>query len=124
VDDIGRTAMHGAALRGANNIVQFLYDHGAKVDVVDKKGWTPLIIAEGVFYPDVFKTEVQTAALLRKLGAKELEVSEAVRYAGMEKDGRESAGGFDTTVGRGGFEAPVPPKPATPVTPAAATPKN
>ena len=115
VDDVGRTAMHGAALRGANNIVQFLYDHGAQLDVVDKKGWTPLIIAEGVFYPDVFKTEVQTAELLRKLGAKEIEVSEAIRYAGMDKDGRESAGGFDTTVGRGSFEAPpMPPKPVTP----------
>jgi uncharacterized protein len=127
VDDVGRTAMHGAALRGANNIVQYLYDHGAKLDVVDKKGWTPLIIAEGVFYPDVFKTEVQTAAYLRKLGAKEIEVSEAVRYAGMEKDGRESAGGYDTTVGRGGgFEAPVPTKPAVPVTPATpqTSPKN
>jgi ankyrin repeat protein len=120
IDDVGRTAMHGAALRGANNIVQFLYDHGAKLDVVDKKGWTPLVIAEGVFYPDVFKSEVQTAELLRKLGAKEIEVSEAVRYAGMEKDGRESAGGFDTTVGRGSFEAP--PAPPKPVTPGAAPP--
>jgi ankyrin repeat protein len=119
IDDVGRTAMHGAALRGANDIVQFLYDHGARLDVVDKKGWTPLVIAEGVFYPDVFKTELQTAELLRKLGAKEIEVSEAVRYAGMEKDGKESAGGFDTTVGRGSFEAP--PMPPKPVTPAAST---
>jgi ankyrin repeat protein len=127
IDDIGRTAMHGAALRGANNIVQYLYDRGAKLDIVDKKGWTPLIIAEGIFYPDVFKTEVQTAALLRKLGAKEIEVSEAVRYQGMEKDGRESAGGYDTTVGRGGgSEAPAPAKPVVPVTPAtpSANPKN
>jgi len=125
IDDVGRTAMHGAALRGANNIVQFLYDHGAKLDVVDKKGWTPLVIAEGVFYPDVFKTEVQTADLLRKLGAKEVEVSEAVRYAGMEKDGRESAGGLDTTVGRGSFEAPpMPPKPVTPPAPAPVSTKN
>jgi ankyrin repeat protein len=122
VDDIGRTAMHGAALRGANNIVQYLFDRGAKLDFVDKKGWTPLIIAEGIFYPDVFKTEVQTAALLRKLGAKEIEVSEAVRYQGMEKDGRESAGGYDTTVGRGSFEAPpAPAKPAVPVTSPPAT---
>jgi ankyrin repeat protein len=119
IDDVGRTAMHGAALRGANDIVQFLYDHGARLDVVDKKGWTPLVIAEGVFYPDVFKTELQTAELLRKLGAKKVEVSEAVRYAGMEKDGKESAGGFDTTVGRGSFEAP--PMPPKPVTPAAST---
>jgi ankyrin repeat protein len=114
IDDTGRTAMHGAALRGANNIVQFLYDHGAKLDVVDKKGWTPLVIAEGVFYPNVFKSEEQTAELLRKLGAKTIEVSEAVRYAGMDKDGRETAGGYDTTVGGGGGDMPDPPKPAVP----------
>jgi len=126
VDDIGRTAMHGAALRGANDIVKYLYDRGAKLEVVDKKGWTPLIIAEGVFYPDVFKTEVQTAEYLRKLGAKEIEVSEAVRYQGMDKDGRESAGGYDTTVGRGGgFEAPpAPVKPVVPVTAPATPPAN
>ena len=115
VDDIGRTAMHGAALRGANDIVQYLYDRGAKLDVVDKKGWTPLIIAEGVFYPNVFKSEEQTAVLLRKLGAKTIEVSEAVRYAGLDTDGRETAGGYDTTVGAGAFEMPVPAKkPASP----------
>jgi hypothetical protein len=56
------------------------------------------------------------------LGAKEIEVSEAVRYSGMEKDGRESAGGFDTTVGRGSFDMP-PPMPPKPVTPPG-TPKN
>ncbi len=114
IDDTGRTAMHGAALRGANNIVQFLFDHGAKLDVVDKKGWTPLVIAEGVFYPNVFKSEDQTAELLLKLGAKHIEVSEAVRYSGMEKDGRESVGGFDTTVGGGGGDMPDPKKPAVP----------
>ncbi len=124
VDDIGRTAMHGAALRGANNIVQFLYDHDAKLDVVDKKNWTPLVIAEGVFYPDVFKTEDQTAELLRKLGAKPTNVTEAIRYAGMDKDGRETAGGFDTTVGRGGGDTPTPPKPAVPAVAPAVTPSQ
>jgi ankyrin repeat protein len=100
VDDNGNTAMHGAALRGANPIVQFLFDRGARLDVVNKIGWTPLTIAEGVFYPDVFKTEVQTEALLLKLGAAKREVPESVRYAGMDKDGRE------TTVGGGGGDAP------------------
>jgi ankyrin repeat protein len=104
VDGNGNTAMHGAALRGANPIVQFLFDKGAKLDVVNKIGWTPLTIAEGVFYPDVFKTEKQTEDLLLKLGAARREVSEEVRYAGMDKDGRE------TTVGGGGAE-PAPAKP-------------
>jgi Ankyrin repeats (many copies) len=101
VDDNGNTAMHGAAMRGANSIVQFLFDKGAKIDVINKIGWTPLTIAEGVFYPDVFKTEAQTEALLLKLGAKKRTVSDEVRYAGMDKDGRE------TTVGGGGDGAPA-----------------
>jgi ankyrin repeat protein len=101
VDDNGNTAMHGAAMRGANSIVQFLFDKGAKLDVVNKIGWTPLTIAEGVFYPDVFKTEAQTEALLLKLGAKKRVVPDEVRYAGMDKDGRE------TTVGGGGDGAPA-----------------
>jgi ankyrin repeat protein len=104
VDGNGNTPMHGAAMRGANPIVQFLFDKGAKLDVVNKIGWTPLTIAEGVFYPDVFKTEVQTEALLLKLGAKKREVPEEVRYAGLDKDGRE------TTVGGGGDGLP-PAKP-------------
>lgn len=104
VDDNGNTAMHGAALRGANPIVQFLFDKGARLDVVNKIGWTPLTIAEGVFYPDVFKTEKQTEELLLKLGASRREVPESVRYAGMDKDGRE------TTVGGGGGD-PAPAKP-------------
>ncbi|MGA7241422.1 MAG: ankyrin repeat domain-containing protein, partial [Bryobacteraceae bacterium] len=101
VDANGNTPMHGAAMRGANPIVQFLFDKGAKLDVVNKIGWTPLTIAEGVFYPDVFKTEVQTEALLLKLGAKKREVPEEIRYAGMDKDGRE------TTVGGGGDGSPA-----------------
>jgi len=100
-DDNGNTAMHGAALRGANPIVQFLFDKGAKLDAVNKIGWTPLTIAEGVFYPDVFKTEAQTEALLLKLGATRRTVPEEVRYAGMDKDGRE------TTVGGAGAD-PAP----------------
>src|SRR5580704_7192145 len=106
IDDNGNTAMHGAALRGSNDIVQFLFAKGAKLDVVNKIGWTPLTIAEGVFYPDVFKTEVQTEALLLKLGATKRNVPEEVRYAGMDKDGRE------TTVGGGGAAEPTPAKPA------------
>jgi ankyrin repeat protein len=105
VDDNGNTAMHGAALRGSNAIVQFLFDKGAKLDVTNKIGWTPLTIAEGIFYPDVFKTEVQTEALLLKLGATKREVPESVRYAGMDKDGRE------TTVGGGGIDAAPAAKP-------------
>jgi ankyrin repeat protein len=73
VNDVGETAMHAAAYRGANSVVQYLYDKGAKLDVVALDGRTPLIIADGVEYGNSFAAQPQTAALLRKLGAKERE---------------------------------------------------
>jgi ankyrin repeat protein len=69
---VGETAMHAAAYRGANSVVQYLYDKGAKVDVVAKDGRTPLIIADGVEYGNSFAAQPHTAALLRQLGAKEI----------------------------------------------------
>jgi ankyrin repeat protein len=72
VSDLGETAMHAAAYRGANDVVQYLFDKGAKLDVVAKDGRTPLIIADGVEYGNSFAAQPQTAVLLRKLGAKEM----------------------------------------------------
>ena len=72
-NDLGETAMHAAAYRGANNVVQYLYEKRAKIDVMAKDGRTPLIIAEGVEYGNSFAAQPQTAELLRKLGAKEME---------------------------------------------------
>lgn len=69
VDANGDTAMHGAVHRGANAIVQFLIEKGTNPDVVDTFGWTPLTIAEGVWYPNTYKSEPETGTLLRKLGA-------------------------------------------------------
>jgi ankyrin repeat protein len=73
VNDVGETAMHAAAYRGANSVVQYLYDKGAKLDVVALDGRTPLIIADGVEYGNSFAANPHTAELLRKLGAKEME---------------------------------------------------
>lgn len=70
VDANGDTAMHGAVHRGANAIVEFLMEKGANPDVANKFGWTPLTIAEGVWYPNTYKSEPETWALLSKLGAK------------------------------------------------------
>jgi ankyrin repeat protein len=69
VDDNGETAMHGAVYRGgAIPIIQFLADRGARLDVVNAKGWTPLVAAEGVEYtPNVLKRYPEAAALLRSL---------------------------------------------------------
>jgi ankyrin repeat protein len=49
VNSMGITAVMGAANRGSNDIIEFLVSKGAKLDVKDKEGRTPLTWAEGVF---------------------------------------------------------------------------
>jgi ankyrin repeat protein len=71
VDANGDTALHGAALRGSNEIVQLLVDNGARLDVRNGAGWTPLTIAEGVLYTFTVKIAPRTAVLLRQLMAKQ-----------------------------------------------------
>jgi ankyrin len=43
----GETAMHGAAQRGADQVVQFLADQGARLDARNKEGRTPMDEARG-----------------------------------------------------------------------------
>jgi uncharacterized protein len=74
IDSRGQTALHGAAQKGWNQVVQYLADHGAKVDVKDKKGLTPLDAAMGLagglgFDNTTGDVHESTAALLRKLAA-------------------------------------------------------
>ena len=64
----GFTAMHGAANRGFDAMVKLLAENGAKLDVKDKQGRTPMTFAEGVFLavqPPVRKPS--TIALLQEL---------------------------------------------------------
>jgi ankyrin repeat protein len=71
-NDRGETALHGAAYRGADAIVQYLVDQGAGLNAKSKRGFTPLDVAMG-------KSEVaqlpvpheSTVALIRKLGGVE-----------------------------------------------------
>jgi len=69
IDDNGDTALHGAVYRGgAIPVIQLLADRGAKLDVVNKKGWMPVTAADGVEYtPAVLKRYPEAAALLRRL---------------------------------------------------------
>jgi ankyrin repeat protein len=69
----GETALHGAAGRGADSIVQFLVDHGAKLDVKTKQGsFTPLDVAMGKnSFAALPVPHDSTVALLRKLGGPE-----------------------------------------------------
>jgi ankyrin repeat protein len=45
--DSSETALHGAANRGVDAIVKYLVESGAKMDVKNKQGFTPLDIAMG-----------------------------------------------------------------------------
>ena len=49
VNSMGLTALHGAANRGSDDIIELLAQQGARLDVKDKEGRTPLTWAEGVF---------------------------------------------------------------------------
>jgi len=67
----GFTAMHGAANRGFDAMIRLLAERGAKLDVKDKQGRTPMTFAEGVFLavqPPVKKPS--TIALLQQLMGK------------------------------------------------------
>ena len=77
IDDSGETAAHGAVYRaGSIAVLTFLIEKGARIDVRNKKGWTPLVAADGVEYtPNVLKRYPETAAFLREqLAAKGLPV--------------------------------------------------
>jgi ankyrin repeat protein len=68
VNSMGLTAVHGAANRGSDDIIQYLVKQGAKLDVKDKEGRSPLTWAEGVFlatHPG--KSKPSSMALIKKL---------------------------------------------------------
>jgi ankyrin repeat protein len=67
----GDTALHGAAGRGADLIVKYLVEHGAKLDAKTGRNFTPLDVAMG---KDQFSLPVphdSTVALIRSLGGVE-----------------------------------------------------
>jgi ankyrin repeat protein len=63
----GETALHGAAFKGVNPVVEMLVERGARLDTKSKQGRTPLMIADGIFITAFLKQQPHTAALLRKL---------------------------------------------------------
>jgi len=80
------TALHGAAYTGADEMVQFLVEKGAKVNLKDAFGQTPYSIAAGQigagiveFQKKPFGPHPSTANLLLKFGADPL-------YADVIKD--------------------------------------
>ena len=83
IGENGWTALHGAAYGGDDGVIQFLVEHGAKMDVMDKYGQTPLSIAEAIITVGLGDDAVKrpcclrksTSDLLLKMGATPLEAS-------------------------------------------------
>jgi ankyrin repeat protein len=70
VNSMGLTAVHGAANRGSDDIIRFLVEKGARLDVKDKEGRTPLTWAEGVFLAThPAKAKPSSIELIKKLMA-------------------------------------------------------
>jgi len=69
-NDMDSTALHGAASRGANSIIQFLVDKGADLEAKNARGWTAMTYAEGIFQNNTIVPFPSTEALLSKMGAK------------------------------------------------------
>jgi ankyrin repeat protein len=70
----GQTAMHMAAFSGADSVVQYLADRGARVEVQDIRGETPWSMAAGLStvlrYRGQYGAHESTAKLLQTLGAR------------------------------------------------------
>ena len=66
-NDSGNTALHGAALTGANRVVSLLVDHGARLDIQNSQGWVPADLTEGVYVRPLERIRPETSLLLRRL---------------------------------------------------------
>ncbi len=69
VNEADFTALHGAAFRGLNEVIEYLVAQGADIDARDFRGRTAYRMAEGSKQSFQFQSWPETAALLAELGA-------------------------------------------------------
>ena len=69
INEADFTALHGAAYRGLNEVVEYLVANGADIDARDYRGRTPYRLAEGSKQSFQFQAFPETAELLAELGA-------------------------------------------------------
>jgi ankyrin repeat protein len=62
----GCAALHGAVVSNQPSIVQYLVDQGAKLDAKSTAGWTPLMMAGGVFFANAKRDFPAAAEILKK----------------------------------------------------------
>jgi ankyrin repeat protein len=65
------TALHGAVICNQPSIVKYLIDQGAEVNAKNRLGWTPLMMAGGLYIANAHKTSPQSAAILREALARQ-----------------------------------------------------
>lgn len=70
VDDLGNTAMHGAAYKHLPQVVEYLYENGAEISIWNQEnemGHTPLLIAEGIHRGMNIVSSAITEEAIRKI---------------------------------------------------------
>ena len=60
------TALHGAVYLGSPAAAEYLIEKGARLDVKNVRGWTPLMMANGAQYTEFYKEQPEVAAVLRR----------------------------------------------------------
>ncbi len=69
VDGHGDSALQGSVMRGSKELTLFLLEQGAELSHVNECGWTPLTIAQGVFYGNLGRRFPELEVVLLELGA-------------------------------------------------------
>jgi ankyrin repeat protein len=69
VNEADFTALHGAAFRGLNEVIQILVERGANINARDYRGRTPYRLAEGSKQSFQFQAYPETAEFIKTMGA-------------------------------------------------------
>jgi hypothetical protein len=60
------TALHGAVICNQPSILDYLIAQGAEVNATNRLGWTPLMVAGGLYIANAHKTSPGSAEILRE----------------------------------------------------------
>ena len=92
VNEADFTALHGAAFKGLNEVIEYLVAQGADIDAQDFRGRTAFRMAEGSKQSFQFQAWPETAELLATLGADtSLGVAGNIQERQLERDVKDAA---------------------------------